>query len=141
MDNVQDFIYGDRLGFETNKSLKSVSNNFTDFQVLALIPHYRSLYFEGDKFLNYTFDGQNNADATPYETYSRVKKMIRDKGEVSLVDISSLSLQESVTNNISYEDNFTASGIEGRTLTADGAHLNRFCARLWAAYINPIFIL
>lgn len=140
VNNVQDFIYGDRAGFETDKNLKFRTNNFQDIEVVACVPHYRKDYLSGNRFINYTFDGLNNADSTAFATYTRVKNLIHTKGGISVIDMAQMFLSEAENLGWTYEQAFTPSSqTSDLSFTTDTVHENDFGAYLWAKYLAPIF--
>lgn len=139
INNAQDFIYGDRAGFENPLSLKAVSNNFTDFEVINIIPHFRYEYFneDGNTFIKTFVDGY--VDKTADVVWSLVKNLHISKG-TAVIDISKHFKNESMARGWKLTDAYNSSGWNSfNGFTNDTVHQNNLGHEIWAKYISPIF--
>jgi hypothetical protein len=140
LNHAQDYIYGDRSGALQANNLKALSNSWQDFEVIAIIPHYRKEYLSGDNFVNYTLDAVNNADSTPFRTYSKVKEMIMTKGDLAVIDMGAMLLNEAKYLGWTYQQAFTTSTqTSDASFTNDNVHPNDLGTYVWSKYLSPIF--
>ena len=129
------------LFFSGSLSLKTVSNNFVDFQVIAVIPNIRYEYFADE----HTFAKQIGDDSTKYMDaiapvcWNRVKKLLADN-DVKYIDMMSIEKMYANQNKQTYRSIYDSKGMYSLDgLTIDTVHQNILGSKVWAANIAPIF--
>jgi len=141
IDFYQDFIFGDRVGYENTNSLKNLSNDWADFELLTVVPHYRYEYFTHDNVFKKTdiFNTGDYMDETALIVWNKVKKMIADKG-VQFVDMGSAIKREAFARGWVLKETFNSSGlISDNGFTIDTVHPNDLGSLIWAKYLATIF--
>jgi hypothetical protein len=142
VNHAHDFLYGDRAGFITTLNLKTQSNNFSNFEVICVMPHFRAEYLTtANAFTNYTLDAVNNADSTAYRTYNKVKALINQKGGYSVIDMGQVFLNEAEYLGWNYAQSVTgiSSSTNNSSFTYDTVHPNDFGCYIYNKYLSPIF--
>lgn len=138
LNSLQDFVWGDRVGFENVNSLKNRSNNWGDFNVLLVIPHYSQNQINTDNdFIN------QSSGYSAEEIYKSIKGFILSKGDLPFIDIST-----NMINSINVDTAFTGiynalegSGVNGNTYLSDGIHQNDKGTRVWVSSLAPLLQL
>ncbi|MVT11387.1 hypothetical protein [Chitinophaga tropicalis] len=134
---VQDFLYGDRAGNTNTWNLKTASNNWVDFEVLCVLPHFARSYFNSDGSMITQSSGYTMA-----EIWSAVKSFLYEKGDIPFVDMSAAFVREAESGYLgNYYNAFAGSGVNGNTLSSDGVHLNDRGTAVYAKHLCPIFDL
>lgn len=135
---LTDYIWDSSNG----RSLRALSRNnnqdWQKFQILPILPHSRSTYFNNDTPLLYP---NNTGSDTPYRAYQRVKKLIRDRGGLSYIDMNSVMLNEAIARGWTYQQAFAASTptTSDNSFTSDGVHINDLGSLVYSRYLAPIF--
>ena len=135
VNSVQDMLWGDRVGFTNTWNLKTQSSDWANFQVICVIPHYSNAHFNVDGTFKEVF-----TDVTAREIYNAVKALIISKGDLGLIDLSSVMLREIDADplyNGQYYTATAASSAAGDTYLNDGTHLNDLGTEVWARHMCP----
>ncbi len=139
VNQVHDFVWGDRAGNINALSLKAKSNNWADFEVLLIVPHHGRSHFNADS----TFADQSSG-YTAEELYNAVKGLIYSKGDVSFVDMST-ALNAEIKADPLFGGNYYAamgsSGVTGSGYFNDSLHQNDKGTLVWAKHICPVFMM
>lgn len=138
LNQLQDFVWGDRVGFENSNSLKNRSNNWQDFNVLLVLPHHSRAHFNVDS----TFK-KEASNYTAEEIYKAVKGLIFSKGDLPFIDISTAFLNE-IDVDVNFSDRYSAmgnSGISGAGYFSDSIHQNDKGTSVWAKHLCPLLQL
>ena len=135
LNQLQDFVWGDREGNLNANSLKNRSNDWQDFNVLLVVPHYKRSYFDSDdgSFLNLS------SGNTAQEIYKSVKGLIYSKGDLPMIDISNAFLNE-IDSDYMFLNKYTAlssSGLTGTGYLNDSIHQNDKGTKVWAKHLCP----
>ena len=131
-----------KLLFDGALSLKAVSNNFQDFEVLPIIPHVRYEYFNNDeqtfKTINVGTTG-NYMDKIAPVVWNNVKALL-ESNNMPYIDMMSVFKEEAYQRQLSYGGVFNNSGMQGvNGFTIDGVHQNVLGSAIWAMIIGSIF--
>ena len=137
-----DYIWGDRSGNANPLSLKAISNNWQNFELLCVVPHWRKQWVDGDLFRSVV--GGVQVPATALECYNVVKALFVNKDDVNVIDMGAALKWEAHkrgwTLEQSYDGDESGSDITGQqTFTQDTVHLNDLGGMLYGMYIAPIF--
>jgi hypothetical protein len=131
---VQDFIWGDRVGYTNMWNLKTQSNDWTNFELLVVIPHLSRGHFNSDGTLLST----NGLSAQ--EIYNAVKKLFYDHNDVAFIDVSAAFLREIASDN-TWTNIYNAMTGGVNAYTGDSVHQNDKGTLVYAKHICPIFDL
>lgn len=132
---VQDFLYGDRVGFTNVWNLKTVSNNWADFEVLCVLPHFIQSYFDssGNPIVG-------SGGFTCREVWGSVKSLLYEKGDLSFIDMAAAFEREAAVSFLGNYYNATAASTSvGNTFMADGLHPNNKGTAIYEKHLCPIF--
>lgn len=133
-----DFVYGDRIGFENPMSLKNKSNNWSDFQVLIIIPHHSRVHYNSAN----VFPVQQASGYTMETLYNAIKGEIYKRGDLPFIDIST-AMTEAIKADPLYNGDFwnalRTSNQTGDGYMNDSLHQNNKGTLVWAKEICPIF--
>lgn len=138
LNELQDFVWGDRVGNLNSNSLKNRSNNWVDFNVLLVIPHHSKAHFNADS----TFLKQPSG-YTAEEIYKSIKGLIYSKGDLPYIDISTAFLNE-IDADSTFTDRYSAmgsSGTAGAGYFNDSLHQNDKGTTVWVKQLCPILQL
>jgi hypothetical protein len=147
VNNAWDMIYGDRQGNENALSLQSISNNWEDFEVINIIPHFRYEYFNKDEVSFKTTFDNGYVDMTCWKVWEKVKNLHISKGK-AVIDISKVWKNEALMRGWTHRQSYANAGFETNTnagwesldgFTYDTVHQNTYGHRIWAKYISTIF--
>lgn len=132
---VQDYLYGDRVGATNTWNLKTQSNNWVDFEVLVVLPHFSQRYFNSDGTMITETSGYNG-----FEIWNAIKSFLYSKGDIGFIDISAAFRHEVDLNyGGNYYAAFAGSGANGNTLSSDAVHQNDRGTQVWARHLVPVF--
>ena len=136
LNQLQDFVWGDREGNLNENSLKNRSNDWQDFNVLLVVPHHARSHFNSvdGSFLNLT------SGHTAQEIYKSIKGLIHSKGDLPVIDMSSAFLNE-IDSDYMFSNRYTAlasSGITGTGYLNDSIHQNDKGTKVWAKHLCPL---
>lgn len=138
VNQLQDFVWGDRAGNLNSNSLKNRSNDWQDFSVLLVVPHHSRAHFNSDS----SFLVQSSGN-TAEEIYKAVKGLIYSKNDLPFIDLSSAFL-----NEIDVDANFTSrylamgsSGVSGTGYFSDSIHQNDKGTLVYVKHLCPLFQL
>jgi len=124
-------------------SLKTLSNNFSDFQVLVVLPHGRADYFLGNDAIDWINSGSLPNVAYPYyrgrQIYQSIKDTNVNETNIAFINLGDQLLNEAFYYGMTYQQFLTGSSSMGNTMTADGIHLNNLGSKLWACYLAGLF--
>lgn len=139
VNQVWDFVYGDRPGNTNALSLKAQSGgSWGNFQVLMVIPHYSFEQLNTDgSFITFT------SGYTARDLYNAVKGLIISKGDLAYVDISSAmfaAIDVDPLFNGQYYTAYTQFGMSSTGYMNDGVHTNNKGTKVWATELDPIFM-
>lgn len=112
---VDSFVWGtNETGWKANSNLKTLSNNWADFECLIVIPHIGSRFISSinkDNFLPMRYK-------TSYQIWQRYKHLISTHNDVSYIDIDNMLIQEARFRKLTMYDAFyydTSIGADRRT--------------------------
>lgn len=137
LNAVQDTVWGDRGGATNTWSLKAISNDWADFEVLVIIPHHTQSHYAADS--SYT---ELIASVDCREIYNAVKALIISKNDVAMIDMAAAFEREIDADALFTGDYYAAmnaSSITGTSYTVDDTHQNNKGTKLYARHICPIF--
>ena len=136
LNNVHDFIWGDRSGATTTNCLKNHTSDWADFEVLCLIPHWRYEYVSDNKFIrNYLTD----ADESAFIVWQRVKKLFLDHNDVPFIDIGQQMKAEAFARGWTLAESYTGTDNDSLdSFTRDTVHQNDLGGTMWAKCIAPV---
>lgn len=118
--------------FASSVSMKSISNDFTDFQLLTILPHGRSSYWNGNNIANDNYYKGNKL----YNTL----KVTNESEKVKFINMQEVFVNEAFSRNLTIEQSLTASNNEGYTsFTSDGVHFNNFGSIIFSNYLSALF--
>lgn len=141
-NDFYDFIWGDRSGTTPNGlSLKELSNNWTDWQVILIVPHWRHQWVDGNEF-------RMTIENTPVkysalDCYNVVLGLIKAKGDLEYLNLGAEMKREAFQRGLTLEQSYN--GITDATMdatdcfTQDTVHLNNLGSKIYGKYIAPIF--
>jgi len=136
LNSVQDTIWGNRSGATNSWALKKISNDWTDFQILVVIPHMRQ---EG--YTSASADADVFANVSLRSVYNAVKALILAQGDVALIDLAT-AFEREIDADPMYLGNYytalAASSATGTTFLIDALHQNDKGTLVWAKHICPV---
>ena len=138
LNQLQDFVWGDRAGNLNANSLKNRSNNWQDFNVLLVIPHHSKVHFNADSSFK-----KESSNYTTEEIYKAIKGLIFSKGDLPFIDISTAFLNE-IDVDVNFSDRYSAMGSSGKDGIGyfnDSLHQNDKGTRVWAKHLCPLLQL
>ncbi|MFV0397929.1 MAG: hypothetical protein ACK5JU_07925 [Bacteroidales bacterium] len=122
-------------------SVKTRSNNFSKFDVMMVLPHGRSLYFNGNQAVIY---GDGNVDEIINHIqckaiFTYIEGLSSDvRSNFACVNLMDQLYNEGLSRGLNLQS-WLAGSVNNSTLTQDGIHLNDFGSMLWSKYLSPIF--
>jgi hypothetical protein len=137
VNEIHDTMWGDRVGFVNANSLKAMSNDWADFQVLLVIPHHAQSQFNPDNTFVVRSGGY-----TSEELHNAAKGFIYSRGDVGFVDMATAMMAEAKADPLfagDYYSAFTNSGILGTGYLNDAIHPNNKGAYVYGRNLGPIF--
>ena len=138
VNQVHDYIWGDRAGNNKAHSLKNKSNNWNDFNVLLVLPHFSQNLFNTDGTFKELASGY-----TAEEIYKAIKGFVNSKGDLPIIDMSSIFLNH-VKSDYKFNDLYLAmgsSGNDGDGYFSDSVHQNNKGTKVWAKNLCPLLQL
>lgn len=140
-NDFYDFIWGDRPNHTNTLSLKALSNNWTDWQVILVVPHWRQEWVDGDDF-KMTIAG-TPVKYSALDCYNVVKGLIKSKNDLEYLDLGSNMKQEAIRRGWTLEQSYAGTTDETmesiKCFTQDTVHLNNLGSKIYGMYIAPIF--
>jgi len=136
LQHVQDYIFGDRPGFENEYALKKLSDNWTKFKVVFLIPQYTQANYKADGTMQVSSNGTH---AKMY--YNAVKGFMMSHDDVDIIDMQEIR-DEAIKADTGFLNPFlalAASGTDGDTYNFDTVHSNDKGTKAVADGLCPIF--
>lgn len=141
MNDFQDYIWGDRSGNTNALSLKNISNDWEDFEVVAIIPHWRKQYMNGNLFRRTI-----NSHAVTYtalECWNAVKSLFVTHDDISVIDMSAAIKWEAEKRGYTLEqcyDGDAANDMKSvKKFCQDTVHLNDLGSLIYGVYISACF--
>lgn len=134
---LHDFVWGDRAGNTNSWNLKTISNNWADFNVLLVIPHYSRPHYDANgNFIDL------GGGYTAQEIYQAIKGLIIRKGDLPYIDISAAFYNEIKSDYLTFPNQYAAygGGVTGNGYTNDGLHQNDKGTLVWAKHIIPTIV-
>lgn len=139
LDGIQHILYDGATDWRDGLSLQELSNNFTDFEVLCVIPHI------GSRFI----DSTNKNDFIPmrklktsHAVWQRSKSIV-ELGALKYVDLDNVMIAEAKKRGWNLYDGFNAKNpnpaTNNNSFCYDDVHPNLLCCMTWARYLAPIF--
>lgn len=118
------------------------SNNFTEIEMLVVLPTGRSGYFDGNQAIimasSGTVDMINHFKARAI--YDYVAGLLAQYGEhVGMVNLMDQVYNEGLNQGYTLQSWLAASSLTVPTITRDGVHLNKLGSAFWAKYLTAIF--
>lgn len=136
LNSVQDVIWGDRGGATNTWNLKTISSDWTDFQVLVVIPHHSQSHYT----ITTNVYVEPIADLNYLEIYNAVKALIIGKAAVAMIDMAT-AFEREIDASIYAGDYYTAldgSTATGASYTSDDVHPNNTGVLVYARHICPV---
>ena len=140
-NDFYDYIWGDRPDHTNTLSLKALSNNWVDWQVVLVVPHWRQQWVDGDNF-KMTIEG-TPVKYSALDCYNVVKGLIRAKNDLEYLNLGAEMKREAFQRGLTLEQSYN--GITDETMdsidcfTQDTVHLNNLGSKIYGKYIAPIF--
>ena len=132
-----DIIWGDRPGHENALSLKNLSNNWQDFELLIVLPHFLRSHLDST-----TGEPRKEANNISLrDIHNACKALLYEKGDLFFIDISSAFLRyiEQDLDFANAYDAMTGSSVTGNTYTTDTMHQNDKGTKVYVRQLAPIF--
>lgn len=130
-DKQQDFIWGDRIGFENANSLKNLYPS-TDKSII--IPHVSSSWYSGDDLVIYP-----GFDKNSIALINLLKTLFIGRTDYGYIDLLNEMINVSRLNGWTLSEGFTGSQSNPDIPIShffDGGHLNDYGASVWSAILN-----
>ena len=141
-NDFYDFIWGDRPGTTpSGLSLKELSNDWQDWQVIAIVPHWRHQWVAGNEFR--TIIENTPVKYTALDCYNVVIGLLRAKNDLEYLNLGAEMKREAFQRGLTLEQSYN--GITDQTMesidcfTQDTVHLNNLGSKIYGKYIAPIF--
>lgn len=112
-------------------SYKKASNDYQDWQIIAIIPHCRYEAWDGNEPI--VFGSTSNSGVISYDMYQRIYNIL------SAGDIITLNLIDALISLAKNHYTTIQEAFDRGNLTADSIHLNDLLSSKWAKYIAQIF--
>ncbi len=123
-----DFVWGDRPGYENPNSLKSRSNDWTDYEVISFIPH-----------MPYSFVEDGYIAERYKHGWDKTKALFIEKDDIFLIDMTEAFISEANSQGWDYGEATIGSGVKGETFTTDNTHPNDQGTLIYRKHFIPIF--
>ncbi|MFE2863183.1 hypothetical protein [Sphingobacterium multivorum] len=142
--------YNDIVGFynnfifngSNNANLKFLSDNFTKFQLMVILPHGRSGYWKGNSAQDWTHTGVAN-DYLPYIKTRMVYQTIINQntfgGKITFGNMQDAFIHEANYRNMTVEQSLIGNN-ENKTFTTDGIHFSDYGSIIYDKYISGVFL-
>ena len=119
-------------------SYRKRSNDYANFPLMVVLPHIRSVAFDGDAAVLEGSTYQKITTEPAYDIYKRVLGWLHTNLDsyqnVCLVDVLDQYLAQAKVDFGTIQ-----AGLTGGKLTSDGIHLNQKGSNLYVDYLAPIF--
>ena len=132
-----------RLAYSTYISaFLSGTGNLSDTELMVVLPHGRSVYFDGNQAVRYassgTVDMINHLKAKNIFEY--VTELLDEYPEHrAMVNLMDELYNEGLNRGKTIQAWLSKSKLTDPTMTHDGIHLNTLGSRFWAKYLTAIF--
>ena len=133
VNGIHDLVWGDRAGNANPNSIKALTNDFADCQVLFIIPHFAHSFYS---------ESTDQVDVESQLAYQLVKKLISEKSETGYIDFQSILAAQARQRGISMFEATKGYSVNPEniyTYMRDGIHMNNQGAELFSKYLAPMF--
>lgn len=137
-EEMQDLIWGDRAGHINSNSMKTISSDWTDFELLIILPHLSATWIDSNGLLPLSA----NTSATELDIMNRAKNLILNKGDVEFIDMGNILIREGAKRGKSLYETFNGNSSifdYMYNLTYDTVHQNSLGSRVWGEYLASLF--
>ena len=120
----------------------TASSNYTDVELLVVLPHGRAGYFDGNQAIimqsTGTVDMINHLKCKAI--YNYIRGLVASHSEhVGLVDLMEQLYNDGLNRDYTINGWLSPSTLSLPSLTHDGIHLNTFGSKFWCKYLCPLF--